>query len=115
MRVASLLCLCSVLIVGGCKSRYVEATVHNGSGAAVSVVEVDYPSASFGTELLANGADYHYRFKVQGDGPTKVLWTDTMAKDHTVPGPVMHEGDEGTLQVVIGRDAATWDLKVAQK
>ena len=115
MRGASLLCgLVLVAAVGlsGCRSRYVEATVHNGSGAAVTVVEVDYPSASFGKELLADGADYHYRFKVQGDGPLKVLWTDSGNKDHTVGGPQLREGSEGTLAVTIKANDAAWDLQV---
>jgi len=117
MRGASLLCgLVLVVAVGlsGCRSRYVEATVHNGSGAAVTVVEVDYPSASFGKELLADGADYHYRFKVQGDGPLKVLWTDKGNQDHSVAGPQLQEGDEGTLGVTIGAADAAWNLKVAR-
>ena len=116
MRCASLACavsLVSVVLLSGCKSRYIEATVHNGSGAAVSVVEVDYPSASFGKETLADGADYHYRFKIQGDGPLKVLWTDKGNKDHSVAGPQLREGDEGTLLVTIKGNDASWDLKVA--
>ena len=117
MRGASLLCGAVFLVavsLSGCKSRYVEATVHNGSGAAVTVVEVDYPSASFGKELLADGADYHYRFKVQGDGPLKVLWTDKGNQDHSVAGPGLQEGDEGTLRVTIGARGAAWDLKVVK-
>jgi len=115
MRVASLLCLASLVLVSGCKSRYVEATVHNGSGAAVSVVEVDYPSASFGKEVLADGADYHYRFKIQGDGPLKVLWTDAGNHDHSVAGPVIREGDEGSLLVTIRANDAVWDVKASGK
>ncbi len=115
MRGASLLCgvvLVSVVGLSGCRSRYIEATVHNGSGAAVSVVEVDYPSASFGKETLADGADYHYRFKVQGDGPLKVLWTDAENHDHTVGGPQLREGSEGTLVVTIKANDAAWDVNV---
>lgn len=115
MRCASLACSVSVIAMlglSGCRSRYVEATVHNGSGAAVSVVEVDYPSASFGKETLADGADYHYRFKIQGDGPLKVLWTDAGNHDHSVAGPVIREGDEGTLVVTIKAGNATWDVNV---
>jgi len=106
--------LVAALGLSGCRSRYVEATVHNGSGAEVTVVEVDYPSASFGKETLADGADYHYRFKVQGDGALKVLWTDKGNQDHSVAGPPLQEGDEGTLRVTIGASDAKWDLKVAK-
>lgn len=93
----------------GCHSHYVEADVKNDSGAAVSLVEVDYPSASFGTESLASGAVYHYRFKILGDGPVKILWTDAQRKDHSVSGPSLHEGQEGTLTVTITGSTALWN------
>jgi hypothetical protein len=91
-----------VLGLAGCHSPFIEADVVNRSGAPLSVVEVDYPSASFGTESLANDAVYHYRFKVQGSGPLKVLWTDAKRVDHTVNGPQLSEGTEGALRIVIG-------------
>jgi hypothetical protein len=99
-----------VALVGmvGCKSAYVEADVKNASGAAVSLVEVDYPSASFGVETLAAGATYHYRFKILGSGPTKVMWTDAGQKEHTVAGPKLVEGQQGALTVTIQGDRAVW-------
>jgi len=99
-----------LLAATGCHSPYIEATVTNATAAPVSLVEVDYPSASFGRESISAGADYHYRFKILGDGPTKVLWTDATHHDHTVPGPTLHEGDEGTLTVTITPATATWNL-----
>jgi hypothetical protein len=85
----------------GCHSAFVEATVSNRTGEPVSVVEVDYPSASFGTETLGAGKEFHYRFKVQGDGNLKVLWTDAQQHDHTANGPALHEGAEGGLGIVL--------------
>jgi hypothetical protein len=95
--------------LGGCHSHYVEADVKNDSGAAVTLVEVDYPSASFGKESLASGAVYHYRFKILGDGPTKILWTDAERKDHSVAGPSLQEGQEGSLTVRIMGGTALWN------
>ncbi len=95
--------------VTGCHSHYVEADVKNDSGAAVSLVEVDYPSASFGTESLASGAVYHYRFKILGNGATKILWTDAQRQDHSVSGPSLQEGQEGTLTVTITGSTALWN------
>ena len=97
-----------LLGIGGCKSAYVEADVVNATGAAVSLVEVDYPSASFGVESLPAGAKYHYRFKILGDGATKILWTDAARKEHTVGGPVLKEGQQGGLTVTIGGNTAEW-------
>jgi hypothetical protein len=101
-----------LLAAAGCHSAYIEATVKNASGAAVSLVEVDYPSASFGREALAAGTEYHYRFKVLGSGATKVLWTDAAHQEHSVSGPVLHEGDEGRLTVTLAGATAGWDLAV---
>jgi hypothetical protein len=103
-----------MVLVGlaGCHSHYVEADVRNDSGGAVSLVEVDYPSASFGKESLASGAVYHYRFKILGDGPTKILWTDAERRDHSVGGPVLQEGQEGSLTVRIVGGTAEWDARL---
>jgi hypothetical protein len=104
----------AILLAGttGCKSKYVEADVENGNSAAVSLVELDYPSASFGVETLAAGATYHYRFKILGSGPTKVLWTDAAQHDHSVAGPKLDEGQEGTLMVTLAGDSATWSKEL---
>ncbi len=95
---------------GGCHSAYIETTVRNASGGPISLLEVDYPSASFGKEALAMGAEYHYRFKVLGNGPTKVLWTDAGQHEHSVPGPSLNEGDEGRLVVTIRPADADFNL-----
>jgi hypothetical protein len=96
------------LATTGCKSKYVEADVMNAGPAPVSLVEVDYPSASFGVESLAPAARYHYRFKILGSGATKVIWTDAGRKEHTVAGPALDEGQEGTLVITLNGDSAAW-------
>src|ERR1700677_3597703 len=85
-------CALALIALCGCASKYVQAAVRNQTGGAVTLVEVDYPSASFGKETLAAGAEYDYRFKIQGSGPTKVLWTDAEQKQHEVAGPKLEEG-----------------------
>ncbi len=92
----------------GCHSAFVEATVVNHTDKALPLVEVDYPSASFGTQDLAPGAEYHYRFKVLGTGVTKVLWTDAGHVDHTANGPELREDDEGKLTVTFGAAGPVW-------
>ncbi len=99
-----------MVVLGGCRSSFVEADVRNATATPVSLVEVDYPSASFGKESLGAGATYHYRFKIQGDGATKILWTDMAQKEHTVSGPVLKEGQQGPLTVTITGDSAVWDV-----
>jgi hypothetical protein len=107
-----MLMLFALTTVTGCRSAYVEADISNASGQPVSLLEVDYPSASFGTESLAAGSVYHYRFQVQGTGPTKVLWTDASRKDHTVAGPTLSQGQHGTLLIAISATGATWTARL---
>ena len=105
-RITALLTLCITLT--GCHSPYVEATISNRTPDPITLIEVDYPSASFGTQNLAPGADFHYRFKVLGSGPMKLTYTDITRKDHTSPGPTLHEGAEGPLTILITPTGAQW-------
>ena len=100
--------LLPLALLAGCHSPFINATIENGTGGVVSPVEVDYPSASFGTESLATGAAYRYRFKVLGSGGTKVSWTDARHQEHTTAGPPLQEGQEGSLHIVLGSTSATW-------
>jgi hypothetical protein len=116
MRLLAASTFSAVLLLAGCHSRYIAATVTNRTGAPLSPVELDYPSASFGVNSLASGATYSYRFKIIGNGPTAILWTDSAHRDHKVTGPALHEGDEGTLAVTIAPDAPpAWDLRLIHR
>ena len=65
------------------------------------LIEVDYPSASFGTQSLDAHAAYHYRFKIQGSGPITLTFTDAAGKTHTATGPVLAQGQQGDLKIAI--------------
>ena len=108
---APLVCAPLICCLSGCHSAFIEATVLNRSGGAVRNLEIDYPTASFGTETLAVGATFHYRFKVLGSGATKASWTDATGKDHSANGPALHEGQEGTLAVTLDPSTADWHLQ----
>lgn len=98
---ASLILFLISIVAGGCRSAFVSTTITNNSGAQVTLLEVDYPSASFGIGALAPGAQFHYRFKIQGGGPIKLQFTDASGKLHSATGPDLQQGEEGTLQVSI--------------
>ena len=100
-----------VMLASGCHSAFIDAVVINKTGQPVSLVEVDYPSASFGTQTLNPGQEYKYRFKVLGSGDLKLLWTDAQRKDHTVAGPTLNEGAEGSLAISIKPDGVDWAPK----
>ena len=91
----------SLLLFAGCHSHYIQATITNGSGATISVVQIDYPSASFGTQQLQPGAAFPYRFKLLGSGPIKLTFIDGKNQEHTQTGPYLNEGQEGRMEINI--------------
>lgn len=111
-RILALVGLVGALSLGGCKSPYVNASVQNDTGGAITLIEVDYPSASFGRESLAAGAVYPYRFKILGSGTTKVSWTDAAHKQHSATGPELHEGQHGPLTITLTSTGVQWDAQL---
>jgi hypothetical protein len=93
------------LLASGCHSYHVDVTVENRTGAPVQLLEVDYPSASFGAGSLAAKGVYHYRIQLRGSGPVKILYSvsETGHPQHSVQieGPSLAELQEGSLQIVL--------------
>jgi hypothetical protein len=87
--------------VASCHSAFVESTIDNQGQSPVRLVEVDYPSASFGVSSIDAGSKFHYRFKIQGSGPLKIEFTDASGKVHDSDGPVLNQGQEGHLTIAI--------------
>lgn len=85
----------------GCHSYHVDTTIENRTGAALKLLEVDYPSASFGTDALAAGNDFHYEFQVQGNGPVKLQYTGPDGRQVQITGPTLAERQEGRLEIVL--------------
>jgi hypothetical protein len=99
----------SVLGAVGCHSAAIEATIVNDTGKPISLLQVDYPSASFGVQTLAPGARYAYRFKVLGAGAIKLTYTDTAQHAHQATGPALSEGSDGPLRIVLTDDGVHWE------
>ncbi|MDP9051587.1 MAG: hypothetical protein M3O31_12850 [Acidobacteriota bacterium] len=111
-----LLSLIAALALAGCRSAFIETTISNRTAEPLTLIEVDYPSASFGTQALAPGQDFHYRFKVLGDGPTTLLWTDETHRDRKISGPSLREGDEGKLAITFNPNAdPRWGLQLSNR
>ncbi len=92
----------SVLVLAsGCHSYHVEMTVENHTGGPIQLLEVDYPSASFGANTLAAGAEYHYRIQLRGSGPLKVQYTVSDGRQTQVEGPTLFELQEGRIEIVL--------------
>jgi hypothetical protein len=109
------ICFFSMLAVAGCRSRFVQTTIVNKASGAMHLLEFDYPSASFGKQMLDSQSEFHYRFKVQGSGPVKLEYTDDRGIVHTSPGPQLNEGDEGSLTFILGADGSvSWTKNLRQ-
>jgi hypothetical protein len=97
-------CAAPILIsalVAGCHSYHVETTVVNHTGAPIHLLEVDYPSASFGANTLAADAVFPYKIQLRGSGPMKVQFTAADGKQAVITGPELAEQQEGRLEVVL--------------
>lgn len=106
MRVASRTMLTSLLALpfvwtAGCHSHHIDATVENRTGAAIQLLEVDYPSASFGADSLAAGSEYRYRIQLRGSGTLKVQYTGSDGHQVQIEGPMLFEPQEGTAVIVL--------------
>jgi hypothetical protein len=89
------------LAVAGCHSYHVDTTVENRTGMAVKLLEVDYPSASFGTGQLDPGAVYSYQMQFRNSGSLKVSYTAADGHQVSIDGPHVAEKQEGRLQIVL--------------
>jgi hypothetical protein len=93
------LLLFSVISMSACHSYHIDATIKNQTGGAISLLEVDYPSASFGADALAGGAEFHHRFQTRDSGPLKVQYTGANQKQVQITGPTLYEKQEGRLEI----------------
>jgi hypothetical protein len=100
-KLGSVLGLAASLAASACHSAHVEVTVENHTGGPIRLMEVDYPSASFGADSLAAGAVMHYRIQLQGAGPLKVQYTEDKNHQSQIQGPDLSEGQEGKLEIVL--------------
>ena len=98
----------------GCRSAMVDATIRNSTPTEVRVIEVQYPTASFGVQILPPGAEFHYRFKILGTGNLGLTFTDQKQLEHTIKGPELREGQQGKLGITIttatdGKSTVLWN------
>jgi hypothetical protein len=91
----------ALLALAACHSYHIETTVENRTGEAVQLLEVDYPSASFGADSLAAGAVLPYRIQVRGEGPLKVQYTGSDGQQRQIAGPALSERQEGRIEIVL--------------
>ncbi len=94
--------LTALLMAAGCHSYHVETTVENRTGAPIQLLEVDYPSASFGANSLPAGASFHYRIQLRGSGPVKVQYTANDGRQTVqIDGPTLAEPQQGQFRILL--------------
>jgi hypothetical protein len=91
--------LLSAFFFSACHSYHIDATIENQTGAPIQLLEVDYPSATFGADSLATGASFRYRFQVRGSGQLKVSYTAANGQTVQISGPALVERQQGTLEI----------------
>lgn len=96
--VLSALSACALLICA-CHSYHIETTVKNNSGGAISLLEVDYPTASFGADAVTANGQFHHRIQTRGSGQLKVQYTNASGKQVQITGPTLYEGQEGRIEI----------------
>ena len=91
----------AIIATSACHSIHIDATVENRTGAPIQLLEVDYPSASFGADHLDAGAIYKHRFQIRGDGPLTVQYTAADGRQFQITGPSLSERQQGTLDIIL--------------
>lgn len=99
--VAAIVLLICLGLLAACHSYHIEATIENRTGGAISLLEVDYPSASFGVDSVGADSVIHYRIQTRGSGPIKVQYTDAAGHQIQIAGPELREKQEGSIEIVL--------------
>ena len=115
MRLLRVLALLPTLALTACHSAFVTATIQNRTSQPIQLVEVDYPSASFGTQSISPGADFHYRFKVLGEGKLKITYTDSSNQEKKAEGFLLQEGAEGPVTITVAGDGVHWQNNTTRR
>jgi hypothetical protein len=91
-----LLCLYAI---SGCHSDHIEATVQNHTGGTITLLEVDYPSASFGADTLAADGVFRHRIQTRGSGQISVQYAAEGGRAVQIKGPTLYEGQDGSIEI----------------
>lgn len=112
MRTARI-CIALFAFLTGCRAHMVKINLVNTSGAPLSTIIVDYPSATFGKDKLAPGETFSSPVKLTDDGPLKVQFTDANGGNHTYTGPMLHKSQEGSIDIKFDQNSAVAELHVS--
>jgi hypothetical protein len=101
------------LATSACRSHGIDVTIQNNSSVPIRNVELDYPTAAFGTAVIAPGKSYWYHIKPSGSGEVSLSFEPENGKAFREKGPTVHAGDSGTLTLIVEQDAGQqWRMRV---
>jgi len=99
-------------LAGCANSHMIPVTVTNTSTEKLSTIVVTYPEATFGINTLEPGKSFPYKIKPTATGTLKVEFFNSHGAARTSSGPVLQEGSEGSIEIKLTQDGATWVMQV---
>jgi hypothetical protein len=96
----------------GCRAHVVKITLTNTSAQPLRTIIVDYPSATFGKDVLAPGATFSYAIKPIETGPLKIHFTNATGAIQTYLYPALHKNDDGSIEVSLNQNGAVAVVKL---
>jgi hypothetical protein len=106
-KVATCLFLPLVVLAGCLNTQMIQVTVTNTSTESLSTIEIGYPEATFGINLLAPGKSFRYKVKATATGPMKIRFFSAHGVNRTAQGPVLHKNEEGSIEINLTQDGAS--------
>ena len=97
---AAAVLLASTLMTG-CHSYHIETSVENRTGGTITLLEVEYPTASFGVDTLAKDSVTHHRIQTRDSGPISVQYTAGHGRQVEIKGPTLYEKQEGSINIIL--------------
>jgi hypothetical protein len=101
-----------LIALAGCRAHVVKITLTNTGAQPLRTIIVDYPSATFGKDVLAPGATFSYAIKPIETGPLKIQFTNATGVIQTYLYPALHKDDDGSIEVSLNQNGAVAVVKL---
>jgi hypothetical protein len=108
------LALVFMIAMAGCHAHVVKISVTNSSSEPIKTIIVDYPSATFGKDILAPRETYFSLIKPVDKGPIKVRFTDAQGATHTYKSISLEQGDDGSVDIKLTQTSAETGFDLAR-
>jgi hypothetical protein len=103
-----------VIALAGCRAHVVKISMTNTSTEPIKTIIVDYPSATFGKDMLAPRETYFSLIKPVDKGPIKVRFTDAQGVNHSYESISLEQGDDGSVNIKLTQTSADTGYDLAR-